>query len=52
MNEDIIEGKWNEIKGDVQKKWGKLTDDDIEQINGDRTKLSGRIQEDLWHSAR
>jgi uncharacterized protein YjbJ (UPF0337 family) len=44
MNEDIIKGKWEEIKGDVQKKWGKLTDDDLEQINGDRTKLSGTLQ--------
>jgi uncharacterized protein YjbJ (UPF0337 family) len=44
MNKDIIKGQWNEIKGDVQKKWGKLTNDDLEQINGDRTKLSGKIQ--------
>jgi uncharacterized protein YjbJ (UPF0337 family) len=44
MNEDIIKGQWNEIKGDIQKKWGKLTNDDLDQINGDRTKLSGKIQ--------
>jgi uncharacterized protein YjbJ (UPF0337 family) len=44
MNEDIIEGKWNEMKGAVQKQWGRLTNDDIAQINGDRTKLAGRIQ--------
>ena len=44
MNKDIIKGKWNEVKGDVQKKWGKLTNDDLDQINGDRTKLTGRIQ--------
>lgn len=44
MNEDIIKGKWNEVKGAVQKKWGKLTNDDIAQINGDRTRLAGRIQ--------
>jgi uncharacterized protein YjbJ (UPF0337 family) len=44
MNQDIIQGKWNEIKGDIQKKWGKLTDDDMDQIQGDRTKLSGKIQ--------
>jgi len=44
MNEDIIKGKWNEVKGSIQKKWGKLTNDDIEQINGDRTKLTGKIQ--------
>lgn len=44
MNKDIIQGQWNEIKGSVQQQWGKLTDDDIAQINGDRTKLAGRIQ--------
>ena len=36
MNEDIIKGKWKEIKGSVQKKWGKLTNDDLTQIDGDR----------------
>lgn len=44
MNEDILKGKWNEIKGSAQKKWGKLTDDDLAKINGDRTKLLGTIQ--------
>jgi uncharacterized protein YjbJ (UPF0337 family) len=44
MNEDIIKGKWNEVKGEVQKQWGKLTNDDIAQINGDRLKLAGCIQ--------
>ena len=44
MNEDILKGNWNEIKGSVQKQWGKLTDDQITQINGDRTKLAGSIQ--------
>jgi uncharacterized protein YjbJ (UPF0337 family) len=44
MNQDIIKGKWNEVKGSIQQKWGKLTDDDIAQINGDRLKLAGSIQ--------
>ncbi len=44
MNKDIIQGQWEEIKGDVKKKWGKLTDNDLEQIDGDRTKLAGKIQ--------
>ncbi len=44
MNKDIIEGKWTEIKGAVQQKWGKLTDDDMAEINGSREKLSGKIQ--------
>jgi len=41
---NIFEGKWNEIKGAVQKQWGKLTNDDLDVINGSRTELLGRIQ--------
>lgn len=44
MNTDIIEGNWRMVKGEVQKKWGKLTDDVLDQINGSREKLSGYIQ--------
>ncbi|MDI1229501.1 MAG: CsbD family protein [bacterium] len=44
MNEDIIQGKWNELKGSIQEKWGDLTDDDMTRINGDRNKLAGTIQ--------
>jgi uncharacterized protein YjbJ (UPF0337 family) len=44
MNKDIIKGDWNEIKGSVQKKWGKLTNNDLDQINGDRNELAGKIQ--------
>lgn len=45
MNKDIIEGKWAQVKGDVQKKWGQLTNDDLDQIEGNREKLVGKIQE-------
>lgn len=45
MNKDIFEGKWEQFKGEVQKKWGKLTDDDLDVINGNRKKLAGKIQE-------
>ena len=45
MNEDIFKGKWEQVKGSVQKQWGKLTNDDLDKINGDRKKLAGRIQE-------
>lgn len=44
MNTDIIEGNWKVLKGEVQKKWGKLTNDHLDQIEGSRTKLSGVIQ--------
>lgn len=42
---DILEGRWKQIKGDVRQKWGDLTDDDMEQVAGQRDKLVGRIQE-------
>lgn len=45
MNWDIIEGKWNQFKGEAQVKWGKLTDDDLDVIAGKQEKLVGRLQE-------
>ncbi|MCC6207438.1 MAG: CsbD family protein [Gammaproteobacteria bacterium] len=45
MNRDRIEGNWKQIKGKIQHKWGKLTDDDLDVINGNREILLGRIQE-------
>ncbi len=45
MPGDILTGKWNEMKGDLKKNWGKLTDDDWEHVKGDRQKLYGKIQE-------
>jgi uncharacterized protein YjbJ (UPF0337 family) len=46
MNKDIFEGNWRQFKGDIQKKWGKLTDDQIDQAEGDREKFLGTIQEE------
>jgi uncharacterized protein YjbJ (UPF0337 family) len=45
MNWDQVEGKWNQYKGQVKEKWGKLTDDDLDVINGRRQQLIGKIQE-------
>jgi uncharacterized protein YjbJ (UPF0337 family) len=45
MNTDILKGQWKQIKGEIQKQWGKLTEDEIDVINGDREKLEGRLQE-------
>lgn len=45
MNQDIIEGNWEQIKGGVKKQWGKLTDNHLDEIEGNRQKLAGRIQE-------
>lgn len=45
MNKDTMEGKWDQLKGKVQKQWGKLTDDDMDVIKGDAKILSGKLQE-------
>ncbi len=45
MNKDIFGGNWKKFKGEVQKQWGKLTDDQFDQIAGNREKLIGSIQE-------
>ena len=44
MNTDIIKGNWKEIKGKAKQQWGKLTDDDLQQIDGKREELIGKIQ--------
>ena len=42
---DKIAGSWKEMRGQVRKQWGKLTDDDLEQIKGNRDILAGRLQQ-------
>jgi len=44
-NWEQIAGKWKQIRGEAKKRWGKLTDDELMQVNGDREILAGRIQE-------
>jgi uncharacterized protein YjbJ (UPF0337 family) len=44
MNWDRVEGNWKTLKGQVKQQWGKLTDDDLDVINGKRDELLGRIQ--------
>lgn len=45
MNEDRTAGAWHQIKGKVKEKWGKLTDDDLMQIEGKGEQLAGKLQE-------
>jgi uncharacterized protein YjbJ (UPF0337 family) len=45
MNEDCIEGNWKELQGKVQERWGLLTNDDLDVIDGRRDQLVGRIQQ-------
>jgi len=45
MNKDIIAGKWTQLKGQAQAKWGDLTDDVFDVAQGDAKYLSGKLQE-------
>jgi uncharacterized protein YjbJ (UPF0337 family) len=45
MNRDYLKGNWNQMKGHVRRQWGKLTDDEVDIIQGDQEILIGKIQE-------
>jgi len=45
MNNDIFEGKWKQIRGKAKVWWGKLTDDDLDKVEGNYEKLVGLLQE-------
>jgi uncharacterized protein YjbJ (UPF0337 family) len=45
MDWNRVEGNWKQIKGKVKEKWGQLTEDDLDVINGRRDQLEGKIQE-------
>jgi len=45
MNQDQAKGTWQQLKGEIKKKWGQLTDDDLIEVEGDMDKLAGRIQQ-------
>ena len=45
MNWDQVQGNWKQFKGDIQSRWGKLTDDELDVAEGNREKLEGQIQE-------
>jgi uncharacterized protein YjbJ (UPF0337 family) len=45
MDWNLIEGNWKQTQGKIKEKWGKLTDDDLTKINGQREQLEGIIQQ-------
>lgn len=45
MNQSQMAGKWKEIKGEIRKAWGELTDDQLEQTKGNMESISGLIQQ-------
>lgn len=44
MNWQMVEGKWKQFKGQAKQRWGRLTDDDLDVIDGKRDELVGRLQ--------
>jgi uncharacterized protein YjbJ (UPF0337 family) len=55
MDANVFQGQWQQLKGDLRSKWGKLTDDDVEQIAGNKDKLVGALQERygyMWDEAQ
>jgi len=45
MNSDVFAGKWKQVRGQVKEWWGKLTDDDLERVEGQFDRLVGMLQE-------
>jgi uncharacterized protein YjbJ (UPF0337 family) len=45
MDWNQVEGNWKQIKGKVKERWRKLTDDDLDVINGSREQLEDKLQE-------
>jgi len=45
MNEDRVQGKWKQMKGALKSRWGKLTDDDLDVIEGQKDQLVGKVRE-------
>ncbi len=44
MNDDILKGKWAQLRGSIKEQWGKLTDDEIDELDGRRDQLVGKVQ--------
>ena len=49
MDSNVFKGKWKQMKGEAKKQWGKLTDDDLDVIDGQKDKLVGK-QERYGHT--
>ncbi len=50
MNKDVMQGKWKQMRGEIKQKWGRLTDNDIDQAQGNADKLAGLLQEKYGYS--
>jgi uncharacterized protein YjbJ (UPF0337 family) len=53
MNEDVFKGQWKQLRGEVRQRWNKLTDDDLDVVDGKLESLEGRLQERYgWEKER
>jgi uncharacterized protein YjbJ (UPF0337 family) len=50
MNRDTFQGQWMQLKGQLRRQWGKLTDDEVDQIQGNAEILIGKLQEQYGYS--
>jgi uncharacterized protein YjbJ (UPF0337 family) len=50
MNRDTFKGQWMQLKGQLRRQWGKLTDDDVDQIQGNAEIMIGKLQERYGYS--
>lgn len=50
MNSDTLQGKWKQLRGNLKETFGKLTDDDLLQIDGNADKMQGALQERYGYS--
>jgi uncharacterized protein YjbJ (UPF0337 family) len=50
MNRDTFKGQWMQLKGQLRRQWGKLTDDEVDQIQGNAEILVGKLQERYGYS--
>jgi len=50
INQDILAGKWKQVRGKAKQAWGRLTDNDLDRINGQAEELIGKLQEVYGYS--
>lgn len=52
MNSDQMKGKWKQMKGSVKERWGKLTDDDLDIIEGQQDQFDRNDTAEIWDCPR